>query len=49
MDHLFVSDVGIATGAAGTDVAQETGGIALSSDDLSKIAYARKLRQSPIN
>lgn len=40
---MAVSDVGIAMGAAGTDIAIETGDIVLMSDDLSKIADALKL------
>lgn len=40
---MAVSDVGLAMGAAGTDVAIETGDIVLMSDDLSKIPYALRL------
>lgn len=40
---MAASDVGIAMGAAGTDVAIETGDVVLMSDDLSKIAYAVRL------
>ncbi|VAV84976.1 Lead, cadmium, zinc and mercury transporting ATPase; Copper-translocating P-type ATPase [hydrothermal vent metagenome] len=36
---MVTSDLGIAMGAAGTDVAIETGDIVLMSDDLSKIPY----------
>ncbi len=36
---MVASDLGIAMGAAGTDVAIETGDIVLMSDDLSKIPY----------
>ncbi len=47
---MAVSDVGIAMGAAGADVAIETGDIVLMSDDLSKIEYALRLsRRSIIN
>lgn len=46
---MAVSDVGIAMGAAGTDVAMETGDIVLMSDDLSKIAYALRLSRRSIN
>lgn len=46
---LAVSDVGIAMGAAGTDVAIETGDIVLMSDDLSKIVYALKLSKRLIS
>jgi Cd2+/Zn2+-exporting ATPase len=35
-------------GAAGTDVAMETGDIVLMSDDLSKIPYALRLSQRSI-
>jgi Cd2+/Zn2+-exporting ATPase len=40
---MAVSDLGIAMGAAGTDVAMETGDIALMSDDLSKLPVAFNL------
>ncbi|MFN7170589.1 MAG: heavy metal translocating P-type ATPase [Candidatus Omnitrophota bacterium] len=46
---MAVSDVGIAMGAAGTDVAIETGDIVLMSDDLSKIPYVLKLSRRTIN
>jgi Cd2+/Zn2+-exporting ATPase len=46
---MAVSDVGIAMGAAGTDVAMETGDIALMSDDLSKIVYALRLSRRSIS
>lgn len=46
---MAVSDVGIAMGAAGTDVAMETGDVVLMSDDLSKIPYALRLSQRSIN
>lgn len=45
---MAVSDVGIAMGAAGTDVAMETGDIVLMSDDLSNIPYALRLSQRSI-
>jgi Zn2+/Cd2+-exporting ATPase len=40
---LAVSSVGIAMGAAGTDVALETANVVLMADDLSKIPYAISL------
>lgn len=46
---MAVSDVGIAMGAAGTDIAVETGDIVLMSDDLSKIPFALKLSRKAIN
>jgi len=40
---LAVATIGIAMGAAGTDVALETADVVLMADDLSNIAYAMKL------
>ncbi len=37
---LAVSSVGIAMGAAGTDVALETANVVLMADDISKVSYA---------
>lgn len=37
---LAVSSVGIAMGAAGTDVALETANVVLMADDISKVPYA---------
>ncbi len=45
---MAASNVGIAMGAAGTDVAIETGDIVLMSDDLSKIPYALRLSQRSV-
>lgn len=42
---LATASVGIAMGAAGTDVALETANVILMSDDLSKVAYAISLGQ----
>jgi len=46
---MAVSNVGIAMGAAGTDVAIEAGDIVLMSDDLSKINYVRELSRNTVN
>jgi cation-transporting P-type ATPase C len=40
---LATADIGIAMGVAGTDVALETAGIALMTDDLRKVAEAIRL------
>jgi Cd2+/Zn2+-exporting ATPase len=40
---MAASDVGIAMGAAGTDIAIEAGDIVLMSDDLFKLGYLRDL------
>ncbi len=46
---MIESDLGIAMGAAGTDVAIETGDIVLMSDDLSKIPYVLNLSRRAVN
>jgi Cd2+/Zn2+-exporting ATPase len=46
---MATADVGIAMGAAGTDVAMETGDIALMSDDLSRIPYALQLSRRSVS
>lgn len=46
---MATSDVGIAMGAAGTDVAIETGDVVLMSDDLSKIPYVISLSRRATN
>lgn len=46
---MAVSDIGIAMGGAGTDVAMETGDIVLMSDDLSKIPYVLSLSRRSTN
>ncbi|MDQ3440200.1 MAG: cadmium-translocating P-type ATPase [Planctomycetota bacterium] len=43
---LAAADVGIAMGAAGTDVALETADVALMADELGKIAYAVRLSKA---
>ncbi len=46
---MVASDVGIAMGAAGTDVAIETGDVVLMSDELSKIPYVLGLSRRAVN
>ena len=46
---LAAADVGIAMGAAGTDVAIETADVALMSDDLGKLPYALRLGRATLN
>jgi len=45
---MAASDVGIAMGAAGTDIAIEAGDVVLMSDDLSKLGYLRELSSHAI-
>jgi Cd2+/Zn2+-exporting ATPase len=45
---LAAADVGIAMGAAGTDVALETADVALMSDDLGKLPYAFRLGRATL-
>jgi Cd2+/Zn2+-exporting ATPase len=46
---MAVADVGIAMGAAGTDIAIESGDVVLMSDDLGKIAYVRELSHRTVS
>ena len=46
---LATADVGIAMGAAGTDIALETADVALMSDDLSKLPFAIRLGRAAAN
>jgi Cd2+/Zn2+-exporting ATPase len=46
---LAAADVGVAMGAAGTDVALETADVALMSDDLKKLPYAFRLGRATLN
>ena len=46
---MAVSDVGIAMGAAGTDIAVEAGDVVLMSDDLEKVGYLRELSRRAVN
>ena len=45
---MAVSNVGIAMGAAGTDIAIEAGDVVLMSDDLSRIGYLRELSSKAV-
>jgi Zn2+/Cd2+-exporting ATPase len=46
---LAAADVGIAMGAAGSDVAIETADVALMADDLQKLAYAVRLGRATLS
>ena len=46
---MAVADVGIAMGAAGTDIAIEAGDVVLMSDDLAKIGFIRELSSRTIS
>lgn len=46
---MAVADVGIAMGAAGTDIAIEAGDVVLMSDDLGKIAFVRELSSRAVS
>jgi Cd2+/Zn2+-exporting ATPase len=45
---LAAADVGVAMGAAGTDVALETADVALLADDLSRLPYAVRLGRATV-
>ena len=45
---LAAADVGVAMGAAGTDVALETADVALLADDLSRLPYALRLGRATL-
>jgi Cd2+/Zn2+-exporting ATPase len=46
---LAFADVGIAMGAAGSDIAIETADVALMSDELMKVPYALRLSRAAVN
>lgn len=46
---MAVSDVGIAMGAAGTDIAIEAGDVVLMSDDLGKIGFVQELSSRTVS
>ena len=46
---MAVADVGIAMGAAGTDIAIEAGDVVLMSDDLAKLVYVRELSHRTVS
>ncbi|OGP13946.1 MAG: hypothetical protein A2052_02965 [Deltaproteobacteria bacterium GWA2_54_12] len=46
---MVTSDLGIAMGAAGTDIAIETGDVVLMADNLSKLPYVIDLSKRTVN
>ena len=46
---LKTAEVGVAMGAIGSDIAVDAADIALMSDDISRIAYLKKLSRATVN